>query len=131
MPQFAHLPALTNIGILDYHTAKGSSIYKQAVKPLKDEFDCTPGRLNLLLAQLKDRAIMYRWTRILSIPPNLNNPDTTIDIIDGYSQLTLAQVNAHAATYVNQQSLLAQDSSQMYCCLMSTLTTKGRNQVLL
>ena len=130
-PQFAHSPALANIGILDYHTAKGSSIYKQAVKPLKDEFDCSPSGLNLLLAQLKDRAIMYGWTHILSIPPNLNDPDTTIDIIDGYGQLTLAQVCTHAESYVNDQSRLTQDSSQMYLCLMSTLTAKGKNQVML
>ena len=129
MPQFAlaHLLALTNIGIQDYHPAKGSNIYKQAVKPLKDEFDCSSSRLNLLLAQLKDHAITYRGTCIMSIPLDLNDPDMTIDMISGYGWLTLVQVHAHAATYVNQQSYLAQDSLQMYSCLMSTLTTKGKN----
>ena len=130
-PQFALSPALANIGILDYNTAEGSNIYKQAVKPLKDEFDCTPGGLNVLLAQLKDRASAYGWTRILNIPPNMNAPITTINIIDGYGQLTLAQVRTHAATYVNQESRQAQDSSQMYLCLMSTLTSKGKNQIML
>ena len=130
-PQFALSQALANIGVLDYNTSEGSNIYKQAVKPLKGEFDCNPGGLNVLLAQLRDRAIAYGWTRILTIPPDLNAPNTTIDIIDGYGQLTLAQVCTHAATYVNQESRHAQDSSQMYLCLMSTLTSKGKNQVML
>ena len=129
LPQFALLLALTNIGILNYSTAEESSIYKQAVKPLIDEFDCTPGGLNVLLTQLKDRAITYGLTRILTIPPNMNGPNTTIDMINGYGQLTLAQVCTHAATYVDQESCHAQDSSQM--CLMSTLTSKGKNQVML
>ena len=111
-PQFALLPALANIGILDYNTSEGSNIYKQAVKPLKDEFDGTPGGLNVLLAQLRDRAIAYGWTRILTIPPNLNAPNTTIDIIDGYGQLTLAQVCTHAESYVNDQSHLTQATSK-------------------
>ena len=131
LPQFALLQALANISILNYNTSKGSNIYKQAVKPLKDEFDCTLGGLNVLLAQLRDHAIAYGWTQILMIPPNLNEPNMTIDIINGYGQLALAQVHAHAESYVNDQSHLAQDLSKMYLCLMSTLTAKGKNQVML
>ena len=70
---FALSPALVEPGILNYGTAEGSSIYKQAIKPLKEDFECTPEGLNVLLAQVKDRAIAFGWTHILEIPRRLKS----------------------------------------------------------
>ncbi len=94
-------------------------------------FDCSPDKLKVFLAQISDRAIAYGWEEILSIPPDMTNIHATIPLLTGYGRLLLEQVQAHAQSYVGNQSRAAQDSMQLYQCLQATLTEEGKATVML
>jgi len=131
---FALSPALVNEDVIDYATAEGSSIFKQAVKPLKVEFDCTPEGLTVFLNQIKDRAIAFGWNPILEVPIDVDDDDEdaeTINICEGYGQLTLEQVRAHVETYINEEVREAQLSMQLYQCITKSLTEAGQAKVML
>ena len=52
-------------------------------------------------------------------------------MIENYGQLTLQQVRTHVLTYINLEDRQAQNSFQIYSCLMSSLTKEAKDTVLL
>jgi hypothetical protein len=81
---------------------------------------------------LNRRAAEYGWAVILDIPDDLANiTGTTTNLIDSYGTITLAHVRGHVATYLATQSRAAQDSMQLYECLMGSLSKEGRERVTL
>jgi hypothetical protein len=71
------------------------------------------------------------WMPILDVPPDLNEPDEVINILSEYGRLDLVQIRNHCATYVGQQNRAAQDSAQLYQCLMHTLTREAHAKTTL
>jgi hypothetical protein len=68
---------------------------------------------------------------ILDVPPDLNEPDEVINILSEYGRLDLVQIRDHCATYVRHQYRAAQDSAQLYQCLMHTLTREAHAKITL
>ena len=130
---FALSPALVSNAIIDYRTASGSKLFKGATAALPTLFDGEPEHLQLFLAQLQDRAMTYGWEHILDVATNPNQPilGQLVNLITHYGQVTIEQVRAHAATYVNTPVRAAQDSHQLYLCCMSSLTKDAQNKVRL
>ena len=129
--QFALAPLLFGAEVLDYSTSEGAKLFKTATAPLKEDITCQPENLVLMISQLKTRARIMGWSDILNIPPILAEPDNTVDLLNGYGQLSLSQVRAHAETYVNNQNRAAQDSMQLYMCLMNSMSQEADNMVSL
>ena len=128
---FALAPALVDAEIINYSTSAGAKLYKAAVEPLSTTFNCQPDNLKVFLTDLKDRAMITGWFNILDIPANVQEPNILTDLTTLYGQLSLDQVRAHATTYVNLQSRKAQDSMQLYQCLMASLSKEGKAKVML
>jgi hypothetical protein len=101
---FALAPALVDNNVIDYSQATGQKLYKSAIEALQDPYDGQEADLKVFLKQLETRAQMLGWTFILDVPRDLNAPDDTINILTGYGCLTMEQVRAHAATYINAQN---------------------------
>jgi len=129
--QFARTPGLVNGRIINYETTEGLKLFKNATAELKSDYDLSPEGLNVFLKETDDRAHAYGWTHILNIPPDLGNPDRLVNLISDYGQLSLEQVQAHAETYINTRSRASQDSTQLYYCIMATLTKEAKDTVLL
>ena len=128
---FALAPALVEDGVIDYSTRAGSKIYEAAVEALNIEFDCKPENLKPLLQKIRNRSMATGWDHILDIPTDLAEPDQTTNLLGEYGLLTLEQVRAHAETYVNAAVRAAQDSFQLYMCLMKTLTKEAQAKIML
>jgi hypothetical protein len=128
---FALAPALLDNNIIDYSTAAGVKLYGKATEPLKDLYDGNEADLGLFLQQVKTRAEVFGWNHVLAVPPDLANPDETLDLIQHYGELTLEQVRAFAETYVNNQSRAAQDDAQLYQCLRKSLTKEAETNIVL
>ena len=128
---FALAPALVEDGVIDYSTRTGAKLYETAVEALNIEFDCQPGNLKVFLEKVKNRAMATGWNDILNVPTDLAEPDQTINLISEYGLLSLEQVRAHAETYVNAAVRAAQDSFQLYMCLMKTLTKEAQAKIML
>jgi hypothetical protein len=128
---FALAPALLGNNIIDYSTAAGVKLYGKATERLKDLYDGNEADLGLFLQQVKTRADVFGWNHVLAVPPDLANPDETLDLIQHYGELTLEQVRAFAETYVNNQSRAAQDDAQLYQCLRKSLMKEAETNIVL
>ena len=65
---YALTPALVSNEPIDYGTAAGAKIYKQATEKLKTEYDLKVETIHLFLAQLEDRAAAMGWMKICEVP---------------------------------------------------------------
>ena len=130
--QFALSPALVSNQAISYATSAGAKLFKGATTPLEPAFDLKPENLVVFLANLANRSDTYGWTlSILSVPPDLNQPDRLISIPEQYGQITLEQIRAYVTTYINGQTRAAQDDWQLYLCLKESLTPTAKAAVLL
>lgn len=132
--RFAHTPATATDDIIDYSTKEGKSIWKAATEPLSSElFDCTPDGLRYFLKRLQQRSWECGWENsILSIPTDPLDPlGETVEFIANYGTISMEQLRANARQYVTTQTRVAQDSTQLYTCLMNSLSTVGWSKVTL
>ena len=124
---FALSPARANLNrFIDYNSPAGAKLFNKVTASLDYTFDVEQGSVQTFIEALKDRAIMAGW--------NANNANI-IDIngtnlLDEYGVLTLQQIQADAAQYIDDHTRKAQNSYQMYVCIMSSLTDDGRAKLL-
>ena len=93
-------------------------------------FDCDPDGLMDFIQLVEDRSNLLGYHGIFQIPDDINagHPDTK-DFLSNYGVITLEQVIAHAQTYVHSPTRDAQDSTQLYHCLMASLSSSGRAKI--
>lgn len=127
---FSLTPGLSSgANVIDYGDATAQRQFKEACKSLNNKFDCGPADMVRFLRELQDRAQISGWMDILEVPPNLALPIETVLVTQAYGQISLQQVRDHAATYVTVQNRAAQDSMQLYICVMNSLTKEGYDLV--
>ena len=117
--------------ITDCSTREGLKLFEMAIKSLNGKFALDHRSLSGFLEQLGDRAMIMGWTDILEIPPDLNDPNQTINLLTRHGSLSLEQVCAHAMTCVNGNNRTAQDSIQLYECIFNSLTKKAQASIAL
>jgi len=124
---FALSPARANPNdFLDYTTTNGSKIFKQASAPLDFKFDCEESSVQTFIETLRDRATSSGWESPNADIMTVNN----INLLDSYGVVTLQQSQTHVSTYIDQPTRTAQNSYQMYLCIMSSLTDEDRAKLL-
>jgi hypothetical protein len=127
---FALSPAQATNNILDYSTAVGTKLYKEATKALPREYDVDAQGLNHFLASLTSKAREYGWDDILDIPRIPNDPNSpTASMLTNYGEFTLEQLTQFVQTYINGENRAAQDSMMMYNCIWNTLTKVGCDKI--
>lgn len=133
MATFALAPGLVaDDEIIDYSIYDNKKVYKSATAPLPHEFDCEQTNLRLFLSEVDFRSDQYSWGQVLNIPENVEDDDTKKHLlVREYGVVTLEQVRAFVATYCGEETRLAQDDSQLFHCLMASLTVEGKNKILL
>ena len=124
---FALSPARANSqAFIDYNTPAGAKLFNKVTAPLDYTFDVEQGSIQTFIESLKDRAIMAGW--------NIANADIlkigNYNLFDEYGVLTLQEIQTDAAAYIDSQTRKAQNSYQMYVCIMSSLTDAGRAKLL-
>jgi len=129
---FALAPALINTGVIDYTTPAGVKAYRAAVQPLQEElFNCEPQGIKVFLSALEDRAMVSGWDFVLEIPKDIANiHDNLVNITQHYGEVTLEQIRVHATSYVMNRGRGAQDSMQLYQCLMNSISKEARARVM-
>jgi hypothetical protein len=124
---YALTPALLEARYLDYSVVNDIKLYYKAVKPLSVKFDLSGDNMREFLNVFYCRAKDVNWLMTLTVPVGAVN----YDLIRQYGSITLLEVRAYASTYVGTQSRHAQNSNQIYACLIESLTTEARNRVVL
>ena len=124
---FATTPAEANDQPLDMSSAIGQKFFKTATEPLATPFDGTTQGLRLFLYFVAQRAELQNWSNIITIP-DANGVDR--DLLKDHRLLTLADVRAHAATYLLNQDRRAQDSRMMYVFLLKSISQEAQNRMV-
>ena len=124
---FARTPAQADMGIINYKSSEGMKIYSAAVAALSTKYSGNTGDMHIFLKNVSKRAQVFGWKNILTIPTDGTN---TKNLCDQYGLITLEQIQAHAQIYEVAQGRDAQNASQMYDFLESSLTDEAKAMVL-
>jgi hypothetical protein len=130
---FALGPALANNGVIDCSASEGVKIHTAATSPLVEDplFDCEANNLSHLLGKIGIRSHANGWgASIFAIPmdpaPSLGD---ACSFLDQHGAVTLAQVRAHALTYVATNARAAQDSVQLGIAVVRSVSVAGFNRL--
>jgi hypothetical protein len=125
-PIFALSPAMANAGaFLDLANSNGAKLFKLGAEPLSRSFDFVdPSDLHVFLDLLKTKSKVQGWSRILTVPVEVDGVTTNYSLLHNYGVIPLASVALDAATYVNAQSRVAQDSFMLFQCIFASLCTE-------
>ena len=120
---FALAPGLLNHNVIDYSTKSGSEIYHKAIAELPIKFDLQGPNLRTFLKQIDVRAQTLGWEHILEIPVDIADPFGDVDLLTSeYGKISMEHLRNQVYTYINTNTRAAQDSFQLYVCLMNSLT---------
>ena len=129
---FALAPALASNTVLDYTTRDGAKLFSKATEALDTPFDMRAKNLKLFVEELSIRTVTFGWGHIMGIPKNLNIPlGETDSLLTAYGKITVEKVRSHAESYVASQARGAQDSYQLYLCIMGSLTKEAKSRIVL
>jgi hypothetical protein len=127
---FSLSPALASTTVIDYNTNAGAKLFAAATCKLTTDFDLSSNGLKLFLTQLADRARFSGWTDILMISQVIGaEHEVLINLVTHHGMLSLEQVRAHVATYDATPTRAAQDTTQLYVCIMNSLTPEAQNKI--
>ena len=126
---FALSPAQVDNTPINYNTSSGAKLYKQAIAPLDIKYDCTPQHLKTFVALMSDRARDQGWTNRILIINTVGHPNA--NLMDKYGQISLTDILVNAQAYVGTQTRAAQDASNMYTCILASLSEAAVARVLL
>ena len=129
---FSLAPGLASTTVLDYMAPEASKLFVRSTKPLtQTPYNCEPEHIKYFLECLSDRSRTAGWAAVMEVPPDMTSPNDVVSLIEQHGMITLEQVMAHAATYINANNRAAQDSFQLYTCLAASLGKKGSDNVKL
>ena len=133
---FSLTPATAIGGIIDYSTSSGRKMYASATAKLEeDQFDCVAEDLYSFLKALKDRAREFGWDThgvgILSIPDDPINPSEFKSLIDQHGEIEIETIRTFEESYIAESVRPAQDTAQIYRCLMASLSKEGKKKILI
>jgi hypothetical protein len=121
---FAAAPGLTsNQTPWDYTTSAGIKLYQNATAPTSPIFDGAQTALKLFLHSIGRRGKDYGWQSSLFTIPDQKTPPTNRDLLTQYGVLTIANVQAHASTYINVDNRAKQSAVQLAACIHASVTS--------
>jgi hypothetical protein len=140
---FANMPqTLNSNNLIDYLTKRGSSIYEQGCKALKDKaltdgFGMTPNQTVVFVEALSRRATTMGWNQgTKQITTHQNSAGTAIDVIKCYGQINKATLKASCERFcragkVDAETCAKQNNTMMASCLPKSLTAAAQARLLI
>jgi hypothetical protein len=132
---FALSPAMAIPGIIDLSSRTGKDIFRYATEKLEEDlYDCHPDGMTQFLQSLSVRATEYGWeddvNGIMQIPEDPANPlSNTNNLIENYGRISLDEIRAFEASYIDMQVRPAQDTYMLYKCLMKSISKEGKSKI--
>ena len=120
--------------MIDYRTRDGQSLFRSATQNLYSEssemFDCDPDRLMDFIQLVEDRSNMLGYQKLFLVTDKSDpaNP-VGLPLLQNYGIISLEQVKVHANKYALAQGRMAQESAQLYCAIMNSLSATGRDKI--
>jgi hypothetical protein len=124
---FALTPALANQNVLDLTTAQGIKLYKSITTPLLNTFDGSTKELVLFMDELKHKADEHGWnSALLRVSDRLPPTPTIRNLLVYHRLIDIADVRAHAQSYIGTDTRVAQDSHMMYVFIRDSLSKDAK-----
>ena len=120
-PTFALHPATVTNTVLDYSTSEGIKIYKTNTAALPVKFDLSTSKLRLFLETLRNRATTAGWNTILMFTIGTDS----FNLLNEYGLISKEKIRTDALDYATKQSRDAQNSAQLFVCLLNSLTEEA------
>ena len=121
--------------IIDYTSSQGQKLWYETTKGTTTKMELEAGSLLRSLEDILAHAIDSGWTQaggnILDIPvgPQVAQRPTR-NLITHFSQITEAEVRAHAASYMSREDRMVQNAIQMQAYLRNSLSESAKNKLL-
>jgi len=126
-PIFALSPARVNPNdFIDYSTSAGQKLFSKVTAYLEYTFDVEEESIQTFIETLTNRAVMAGWNSGVSNILTISQKN----LLSQHGTMTLQEVRDDALTYVQQHNRKAQNSYQMYVCIMASLSDAGRAKIL-
>jgi hypothetical protein len=128
---FALSPALASQGVfLDLSTSSGTKLFKHGCEALPQAFDFSDStQLHVFLDYVLAKSRVHGWSRLFTVPVQVDGAMTQQNMLESYGVVTLAAVTADALTYVDTHTKTAQDSFMLYQCIHASLTKEFLNSI--
>jgi hypothetical protein len=123
---FARLPGDAFVAPLDYTKANDMKTLRSATEPLTELFDLKPENLYSFLVEVRERSRIYNWADIINIP---DEDGDEFSLVESYGQIELTDCQAHAATYIDDETRQGQNSMILYIFLRASLTAHAKTVV--
>jgi hypothetical protein len=123
-PAFSLLPGDVT-SVIDYTTSEGCKYGKAAQASLSIKYDLKTENLPVFLGLVNDTGMKVGWHATLEVPTDLadaHNPDKLVNICTHFGAISIEQCIAWEKTYLKQPLRAAQDTANLYQCLIATLT---------
>jgi hypothetical protein len=124
---FALLPGQAYTAPLDFNKANELKLFRSATTGLSEKFDLKEEHLRVFLEGVREQARTFDWSYILLVPD-----DNAIarNLTTNYGQVTMANVVAHANTYIGQPNRNAQNAMMLYKFLINSMNDDSRLTML-
>jgi hypothetical protein len=100
-------------------------LFKVGAEPLSQSFDfMDPSDLQVFLDLLKAKSNVQGWSRIFTVPVDVNGVVTHHSLLQDYGVIPLASVVLDALSYANTQTKVSQDSFMLFQCTSASLGTE-------
>ena len=123
--------------IIDYTSSQGQKLWYETTKGTTTKMELEAGSLLRSLEDILAHAIDSGWTQpggnILDIPVGppvaQGQQQPTRNLITHFSQITEAEVRAHAASYMQREDRMVQNAIQMHAYLRNSLSESAKNKL--
>ena len=122
---FALSPAAVDNKIIDYSTTEGMKLYSKAIVPLSIQFSLEASKLNSFLQLFRARADSANWWPMLTFFQD----GQIYNLVDHYGILKRDTIKIKGQSYTGRPSRDAQNSEQIYQCLLHSLTEAAQNKI--
>ena len=127
---FALAPGLAIPGLLDFSTKEHSKIFENATKPLDPKFDLQAKNMHVFIGQIRDRANLYGYKNILTIPITKNGNQLTLNLLDHYGEIPLSSIKTRATnTWINASNRDTQNAFMLFNLLKESLTPEAKSVI--
>ena len=119
---------------LNMQTKEGQNIHKKVTEAFLEKFDGDKDNKLSFVSNLVERIILALWDQtnasMFNIPTGAPLVTDVVDCVAKYGRVTLADLRAHAITYVDTLTRIAQNAYHMYEAIMASITPELHKRIL-
>lgn len=126
---FALMPGAADNNVLNFNKSEAIKLFHKAIQPLDPKFTLAEENLRTFMEQVRERARIYNWDALLTVPVDAT---TSYHLITHYGMISAEACSTYAADHVGAafETRKTQDSMMLYQFLLNSLTDAAKLTML-